>query len=237
MPEVRRTALTLTLTLCIIVAGSASAQHDHGAAERAMSGPPDSIGRLHMETTSARRATRADSAKAQAVVKQLRSAIAKYADTTAAARDGYRMFAPGLKAQKTFHFTKNSHALREAFRFDAAKPTSLLYERDSTGALKLVGAMYTMPKRASREKLDARIPLSIAQWHRHVNWCMPPRKQQERWLERRNGQPVFGPESPIATEADCEKVGGEFRKNVFGWMVHANVFSGDDLGAVFGHHH
>ena len=229
--------ITLTLTLGALAA-PAAAQHDHGAAERAMSQPPDSIGRLHMEMTPLRKATKADSQKALALVTELRAAIEKYRDTTVAVRDGYKMFAPGLKTQKTFHFTKGSHAFKEAFRFDAKKPTSLLYEKDSTGKMKLVGAMFTMPKRASLDKLDDRIPLSIAQWHKHVNWCVPAeKKNQARWLETKNGLPVFGPQSPIATKAECEKAGGDFKENIFGWMVHANVFAGDDLGAIFGDHH
>jgi hypothetical protein len=235
MKGIRRTAL-----IWMAVAAAAAplaAQHDHGAAERAMNAPPDSIGRLHMEMSPIRKATKADSQKAMALVKELRAAIAIYADTMAASRDGYRMFAPQLKNQKTFHFTKGSHAFKEAFRFDAKKPTSLLYQKDSTGKMKLVGAMYTMPKRASLEKLDDRVPLSIAQWHKHVNWCVPKEKNQVRWLERKDGLPVFGPESPIATKAECEKAGGDFKENIFGWMVHANVFAGDDLASIFGHHH
>jgi hypothetical protein len=232
MKRVQRTALIL-----VVSAFPAAAQHDHGAAERAMSAPPDSIGRLHMEVTPLRKATSADSARALKVARELRAAIAKYADTTVAVREGFRMFAPNLKAQKTFHFTKKSHAFKEAFRFDPAKPTSILYEKDSTGKLKLVGAMYTMPRRASAQKLDERIPLGIAQWHKHVNWCVPGKKNQARWLEKKNGLPVFGPESPVATKTECKSAGGEFRENIFGWMVHANVFAGDNLGAMFGHHH
>jgi hypothetical protein len=225
------------LTLVIAVTLPAAAQHDHAAAERAMTAVPDSIGRLHMELTPLRKATKADSAKALAVVRELRVAIAKYADTTAAVRDGFKLFAPQMKLQKTYHFTRNTNAITSAFRFNSSRPTSLLYERDSTGKLKLVGAMYTMPRRVSLDRLNDRIPLSIAQWHKHVNWCVPGRKHQERWLEKKAGLAVFGPESPIATEAECRKVGGEFKQNLFGWMIHANVFAGDDLGAVFGHHH
>ena len=88
---------------------------------------------LTATATPLRVATKADSARAVAVAKELRAAIARYADTAAAVRDGFRMFAPQLKTQKTFHFTKRSNGFKEAFRFDPAKPTSLLYEKDSTG--------------------------------------------------------------------------------------------------------
>jgi hypothetical protein len=70
-----------------------------------------------------------------------------------------------------------------------------------------------------------------------VNWCVPGKKNQARWLEKKNGLPVFGPESPVATKAECTKAGGDFKENIFGWMVHANVFAGESLEAIFGHHH
>jgi hypothetical protein len=226
----------IAVTLAMAIALPAAAQHDHAAMEHAMAATPDSIGALHMEMTPLRKATRADSEKALAVVKELRAAIAKYADTTAAVRDGFRMFAPQMKAQKTYHFTRNRNAIMSVFRFDPSKPTSLLYERDSTGKLKLVGAMYTMPRGTSEDRLNDRIPLSIAQWHMHVDWCVPGRNHQDRWLEKKGGRPVFGPQSPIVTKTDCENVGGEFRESVFGWMVHVNVFAGDDLATIFNGH-
>jgi hypothetical protein len=70
-----------------------------------------------------------------------------------------------------------------------------------------------------------------------VNWCLPRRSAAARWQERRDGQPVFGPESPIDTKAACEAVGGVFRPSLFGWMVHANVFAGNDPAAIWGDDH
>jgi hypothetical protein len=58
-----------------------------------------------------------------------------------------------------------------------------------------------------------------------------------RWTERQNGLPVFGPESPIATREACDAVGGKFFASPLGWMVHANVFAGDDLASIFGDDH
>ena len=97
--------------------------------------------------------------------------------------------------------------------------------------------MYTAPKRMRAGKLDDRVPLSIARWHKHVNWCVPRPAEKARWLERRNGLPLFGPESPIATRTGCEEVGGLFFASPMGWMIHANVFLGEDLGTIFGHEH
>ena len=197
----------------------------------------DPVMSLHMEMTPARAATPADSARALAVVAELRRGIAKYKDVSVAERDGYRMFLPNVKNQRVYHFTSRGNAFKEAFRFDAEKPTSLLYKRAPDGTLVLIGAMYTMPKRASLETLDERLPLSIARWHKHVNWCLPKLGDKERWLERRDGRPVFGPESPIATQEACDSVGGKFHESLLGWMIHANVYAGEELGSIFDHDH
>jgi hypothetical protein len=241
---------TIAGFLLVAVASAAplTAQHTHGkpasdsshmigAADAAMSGALSEAAKKHMELSPEKRATQEDSARAFAVARQLRTALAKYADTTAAVAAGYRMFMPNVKSQRVFHFTNYRNAFMEALRFDPEKPTSLLYQRGADGQMKLIGAMYTAPKRMRAGKLDDRVPLSIARWHKHVNWCLPPKGQSERWLERENGLPVFGPESPIATRAACEEVGGKFHPSLFGWMIHANVFLGDDLATIFGHHH
>ena len=192
---------------------------------------------LHLTMTPRRPAAPGDSARAAAVAAELRRSILRYADTTAAVSDGYRMFAPQIKNQRVYHFTRGWNAVQEAFRFDPAKPTSLLYTKGADGSLHLVGGMYTAPKRFDVAKLDERIPLSIAQWHKHVKWCVPPRGQGARWLERANGAPVFGPESPIATKADCDAVGGTFYADPVGWMVHANVMTSSDPAVIWGDHH
>lgn len=223
------------------------AQHDHGhprdsasmvgAADAAMSGPMSPEARKHLVMSPMRTATREDSARAREIASALRTALAKYADTAAAVANGYKMFAPNLKKQRVFHFTNYGHAFMEGFRFDPEKPTSILYRRGANGKLELLGAMYTAPKRWEADKLDERVPLSIGMWHRHVNWCVPRPRQAERWLERANGKPVFGPESPIVTREACQKVDGLFFANPMGWMIHLNVFAGSDLGAIFSHEH
>ena len=224
--------LTLGFAALMIARGRARAQeHAHLAPATDASGSP------HMEMTPPRAATKADSQRAAGVAALLRQELGKYKDTTAAVRDGYKMFAPEMKEQKVYHFTNNWNAVKEAFRFDPAKPTSLLYRKDTSGKFILTGAMYTAPKRFSLDKLDARVPLSIARWHKHVNWCLPKKSEKDRWLERRDGSPVFGPESPIATEGACKAAGGNFMDTVFGWMLHANVFAGDDPGTIWGDTH
>ncbi len=79
-----------------------------------------------------------------------------------------------------YDFTSTKWAIANAFRFNPARPTSLLYKKDSAGNFVLFGAMYTAPKRSSAAKLDERIPLGVAQWHKHVNWCLPPKGDDPR---------------------------------------------------------
>ena len=234
--------------LLALVAQLAGAQSHAHAAEvttppmsPASSGPTghtlDDNVKLHMEMTPTVRPAPGDSARAAYVAGELRVALAKYRDTTAAVADGYRMFLPEVKEQKVYHFTNGWRAVQEAFRFEPTRPTSLLYKKGADGKFELVGAMYTAPKRFGFDKLDARVPLSVARWHKHVSWCVPKRNERQRWLERQNGEPVFGPQSPIASKEACDLVGGVFHETIFGWMLHANVFAGNDPASIWGDDH
>ena len=208
----------------------------NGAVAPPMSEMDMSAMAAHMETTPRRIATSADSIRVVGIVAELRQAIAKYRDVKVAEADGFKMFAPQIRNQRVYHFTRNLWALENQFRFNPGKPTSLLYKKDAQGNFVLLGAMYTAPKRFSARDLDKRIPTSVAQWHKHVNWCLPPRREDGRWTEMRNGRPVFGPLGVDTPEA-CDSVGGRFVKEVFGWMVHANVFASDDPKVIWGDDH
>jgi hypothetical protein len=244
-------AIVSLLALAPAAACAQSAGHDHGhetqetsaradstaavhAADQEMSAPHPGAG-AHLRLTPVRPATAADSTRAGALLATVRAAIAKYGDVDVAEAEGYRMFAPGLRNQRVLHFTHGGRAVREHFRFDATQPTSLLYRRSETGQLELLGAMYVAPKRATLEELDARVPLSIARWHAHVDICVPPPRQRERWAEREGDRLRFGPAGAITTEAQCDAAGGRFHEQLFGWMVHVNAFAED--GQVWGDHH
>ena len=238
------TNIALPLFAFALSAPLVSAQHTHPvgttsptapAAPTAPNAQPDWMAAAmaaHMAYTPVRPLASGDSAKSAVIVAKLRDAVAKYTDYRAAEADGYKMFAPEMKDQPQYHFTKNWNAVRNQFGFDPARPTSLLYKRDEAGNLKLIGAMYTASKRTSAEELDEMIPLSVARWHRHVNWCVPPRRSKDRWKETQDGRPVFGPLG-VATEAECKTAEGRFFPQVFGWMVHANIFAGNDLRAIW----
>lgn len=201
-----------------------------------MSMPMD-VADLHMKLTPERRPAPGDSARAAALVTRIRTSLAKYRDVRAAEADGFARFLPGVKNQPVFHYTNRLWALEAVMRFDPDHPTSLLYQRGPGDSLVLVGAMYTAPARLGDDDLDQRIPLSIARWHEHVNWCIPPRGAVARWRDSAGGRPVFGPQSPIATADACAAAGGRFLPRVFGWMVHVNAFASDDPRVIWAVHH
>jgi hypothetical protein len=186
----------------------------------------------HMAYSSTRPLTVEDSIRSAHVINELRQAIAKYQDVKVAEADGYKMFAPEIKNQPQYHFTKGLNAMRNQFTFDPARPTSLLYKRNVKGDFVLIGAMYTASKRTSEDELNERVPLSVARWHRHVNWCIPARNAKQRWSETRNGRPIFGPLG-VATKEECDAASGRFIPQAFGWMVHANTFAGNDLKSIW----
>jgi len=183
---------------------------------------------LHMHMTAMRTETPEDAARAKEIVTQLRSGIEKYKDYRVALNDGYKIFLPNLP-QPEYHFTNYKNGFLEAFTFDPARPTSLLYKKTSDG-YELVGAMYTMPKRATEDQLNARVPLSVAMWHLHTNLCMPQKGQLRGadWTK-------FGLKGSIATEEDCDTAGGRFHPVIFGWMVHVYPYE-DSADKVFAMH-
>ncbi len=162
-----------------------------------------------------------DEHKAAEILDILRSSIAKYKDYRVALSDGYQIFLPKVP-QQMYHFTNYRYAFAAAFVFNPAHPTSLLYKKTGD-SYQLVGAMYTAPKNATEQELNDRVPLSIARWHEHVNFCLPPRgtpAQQVNWKE-------FGLAGSIATQQDCAKAGGKWIPQIFGWMVHVYPFESD----------
>ncbi len=237
--SIRAGVIALATAALILLCGANVNAQTHAPAAEPATAPisRDVNSALHMEMTPARRGSAADSARAAGVAALLRNALKPYADTLAAVANGYKMFMPQNTNQKVYHFTNNWNAVKEAFRFDPAKPTSLLYRKGDDGRFVLIGAMFTAPKKFGPDKLDARVPLSVARWHKHVNWCLPRKNDKGRWIETRDGHAVFGPASPIATKSACEAVGGNFQESVFGWMLHANVFAGDDPAKIWGDDH
>jgi hypothetical protein len=176
----------------------------------------------HMKMTALRQPKSGDAARAKLVVESARKASEKYTDYHAALADGYKIFHPEIP-QKMYHFTNYGYAMENAFRFNPEHPTSLLYEKHGDD-YKLIGVMYTAPKRLTEDQLDARIPLSVAQWHEHVNFCIPPLGHRK---EMQDPHPQFGLRGSITTQEACDAAGGTFHPVIFNWMVHVYPFEKD----------
>jgi hypothetical protein len=122
-----------------------------------------------------------------------------------------------------YHFTNYGYAMEARFRFNPEHPTSLLYEKHGED-YKLIGVMYTAPKSLGEDQLDERVPLSVAQWHEHVNFCAPPPDRRKELLAP---HPQFGLRGSITAQEACDAAGGTFHPVIFNWMVHVYPFEKD----------
>jgi mono/diheme cytochrome c family protein len=188
----------------------------------------------HMEMTLRAASEPGDAARGAAILAAAKALAAKYADVADAERDGYKKFLPNIPLPIE-HYTNGMNALRANFgSFDPMAPTSIIYKRTANG-LVVAGVMYTAPNRFDAAQLDARVPLSLATWHRHVDFCWPPAGMRD--------DPRFGMSGSIVTKDDCEAAGGRFIPRVFNWMVHVWPNETDprkiwavDAGMSMGHH-
>jgi hypothetical protein len=101
--------------------------------------------------------------------------------------------------------------------------------------MEAVGVMYTAPQDAAPEQLNAIAPLSIATWHRHVDFCGGPRSLP--FDQQFGPHAQFGMQGSIHTEAACNAAHGLWIPVVFGWMTHVypnakdanHVWGGTDM--------
>jgi hypothetical protein len=209
MPQHSRICSSLALVALL----STAAWADDGMAH--MSG--------HMTMTTLRPLQEGDRQKADSLVDSARTAMAPYQDYHKALADGYEIFLPNIP-QPQYHFTNYKYGLEAHSHFDPLKPTSLLYTKTSDGGYQLVGAMYTDRVDATEDELNARIPLSIAQWHQHVNFCKAPAGDKAGYF---GPNAKYGLRGSINTKEACESAGGVFLPHVFGWMVHVYPYEKD----------
>jgi hypothetical protein len=170
----------------------------------------------HMYMTALRPIQPGDQQRADAVVAAARQAMAPYEDYHKALADGYQIFLPDVP-QPQYHFTRYGYGLEARLHFDPLKPTSLLYRKTPDGGYKLIGVMYTDRVNATEDELNERIPLSIARWHQHINFCKAPPDQKAAYF---GPDAKFGLGGSITTEEACDRAGGVFHAHLFGWMVH-----------------
>jgi hypothetical protein len=177
----------------------------------------------HMHVTSIRPQEPADQARADAIVLAAKAAMDPYRDYRKALAEGYKIFLPNVP-QRLYHFTNYDAAWSAHSNFDPGKPTSLLYTKTAEGGYRLVGVMYTARLRATEAELNARIPLSIARWHQHINFCKGPSNEKALYLGPRAR---FGLLGSITTKEECTAAGGTFYPHIFGWMVHVYPYEKD----------
>jgi len=212
---------------------------DHGAAAAALDAmevlavdqAPDS--EAHIEFGPGRAATADDSTRADLLLVRMRGSLGKYRDVRVAAADGFEEL-PGSEGKHTLHHLTNWSWARAAARsFDPVRPASLLYREASDGTLALVGAMFVAAQNATPADLDRRLPLGLARWHRHVNWCAPRSGGGAAWLSVQDSVPIYGPRSAIISPGACDTAGGTFYPHIFGWMAHVTITGSDDPSIVW----
>ena len=191
--------------------------HDHAEGTVEAMIPHQRHAGPHMRWTTLRPANPGDAQRADQIVQSLRQALAKYKDYRVAMNDGYIPLHPE-RTPKHYHFANKQRRFLARVRFDPAEPTALLYKKSGEG-YELEGAMYTGPRGMSEDQLNDRIPLSVAQWHAHVNLCLQPDGSGRRITRKQ-----FGFKGTIATESECQQAGGRFVPQAGGWMIHVYPF-------------
>lgn len=158
-----------------------------------------------------------DERRAEQIVAAVREVLVRYEDVNVALRQGYKPFYPTGRMGEEVHYTNYRFARKEQRHVDYRQPGSILYRRTPDG-MKAVGVMYTAPRDSTPQQLDVIAPLSIATWHRHVDFCGGPRTLPLR--EQFGPGARFGPQGSIQTEDACTTAHGLWIPVVFGWMTH-----------------
>ncbi|MFQ5739214.1 MAG: hypothetical protein ACE5JX_09370 [Acidobacteriota bacterium] len=211
--------ISFTMLSAMTAVSHGSAQHRHGSST--VSTPAGTkIMSSHLLMTERRPVVESDIQQAEKLKKRLQEVLVPFQDYRYAEKEGYKAFLPNLPL-KEYHFNNRRYGMRAASGFDIDHPTSLLYKKKGSG-YRLVGVMYTAPPWMSVDELDRRVPLSLADWHQHVNVCLAPQGAGPRASLGRNAR--FGPRGSISTPEACRQAGGRWNARLFGWMVHVYPF-------------
>jgi hypothetical protein len=213
---------SLVFTTLLMVACAAILHNDLRG--QSMAGPASAMD-PHMGMTKLRPPQPGDQARADTILAAAKKAAERYRDFRKAEADGYTIFMPDQN-QDVYHFIREFSNLGDRAHFDPDQPPALLYTKieGPNPGYKLVGVMYMARYGTTDEELNARIPLSVAQWHVHLNMCVPPQPEERNWLM---GDPIFGLSGSITTAEACTAAGGNFKPHLSGWMVHVYPFETD----------
>ncbi len=219
---VRYTLLVVMLTSCVDIALA----QDFPLWERLLSHysgktdetpvPSMKMGR-HMQMSLKGDPAPDDEARAAEILAAADAVLSHYRDVNTAVRDGYKPFYPTGRMGEEIHYTNYRYRRNEQQHVDYSRPGSLLYKRTAEG-LKAIGVMYTAPVDASPVQLNAIAPLSVATWHRHVDFCGGPKTLPA--AEQFGPNARFGPQGSIHTEEACHAAQGLWIPVVLNWMTH-----------------
>ena len=177
----------------------------------------------HMCITPTRPKQPGDEEKVKAVIAQVKATMEKYKDYKKALADGYEIANPKVD-QPQAHFNNLANVRIADTQFDPTKPSSLLYYKTPQQKYKLEGVMFTDSTSATEDELNSRIPLSIARWHEHTNFCGAP---ADKVKEYHGDTPKFGMFGSIHTKDACLAEGGQFIPIIFSWMIHVFPYETD----------
>lgn len=191
--------------------------------------PVPSMKMGHMQMSLKADSAPGDTARAAEILAAADDVLSRYRDVDTAVREGYKPFFPTGRIGEEIHYTNYRYRRKEQRHVDYARPSSILYKRTAEG-LAAVGVMYTAPADATPEQLNAIAPLSIATWHRHVDFCGGPRNLPTG--EQFGPSARFGPQGSIHTEEACREAGGLWIPVVLNWMTHAYPRAQEQWGGM-----
>jgi hypothetical protein len=218
---IQKTLLVVILTACAALASAQNfplweriLKHYSGKTDDT---PVPSMKMGHMQMSLKGDPAPGDVERANDILKMTAAVLSRYSDVKKAVYDGYKPFFPTGKIGEEIHYTNYRYRRLEQHHIDYVKPGSILYKRTAEG-LKAVGVMYTAPADSTPDQLNAIAPLSIATWHRHVDFCGGPKTLP--YAEQFGPNARFGPQGSIHTEDECSAAQGLWIPLVLEWMTH-----------------
>ena len=217
----KKTLLFVILTTCAAIASAQSVplwerilKHYSAATDDT---PVPSMKMGHMQMSLKSDAAPGDAERATEILNTAAGVLSRYRDVNAAVHDGYKPFFPSGKIGEEIHYTNYRYRRLEQHHIEYSRPGSILYKRTADG-LKAVGVMYTAPTDSTASQLNAIAPLSVATWHRHVDFCGGPKTLPKS--EQFGSNARFGPQGSIHTEEECAAAQGLWIPVVLEWMTH-----------------
>lgn len=209
------------LTVCSAIASARSfplweriLKHYSGQSDAT---PVPSMKMGHMQMSLKGEPVPGDAERAAEILAAATGVLSHYSDVKTPTHDGYKPFFPSGKVGEEIHYTNYRYRRKEQQHIDYNRPSSILYRRTADG-FKAVGVMYTAPTDSTAEQLNAIAPLSVATWHRHVDFCGGSKSLPKS--EQFGPNARFGPQGSIHTEEDCAAAQGLWIPVVLEWMTH-----------------